>query len=249
MTQQGNTQSPSLPTASQVLAYLQANPDFIAQNPELLKTLTPPKGETGSEKVLDFNQFALGNLQSEVKELQSRFDGLLTSARDNMSAQRQIHEAVLELMKAQDLESLLEVITTDLVRLFDVDVVRLAMESEVAEFYDPYAQAQHHAGVIFVPLGTVDRLIGMNDTACLLADAKEAGSEDVEVIFKDCEELVGSIAMLRLRLVDMQREVALIFAVREVGRFHSQQATDLLSFLAEIVEFRLDQCLARAEEM
>lgn len=189
----------------------------------------------------------MANLQNEVKDIQQKFDGLLSSARDNMSSQRQIHEAVLQLVKARDVEALLEVITMDLVRLFDVDVVRLAMESEVAEFYDPYIDQQHQTGVIFMPIGVIDRLIGEGGDVALLADAREAGSEFISFIFKDCEELAGSCAMLRLQLEKMQRDVLLIFAVREAGRFHSQQATDLLSFLARIVEYRLDQCLSESE--
>jgi uncharacterized protein YigA (DUF484 family) len=65
-----------------------------------------------------------------------------------------------------------------------------------------------------------------------------------EQIFSDCSGITESSALLRMRLPSTQRGVLLAFGVRIKDHFHEGQGTEMLSFLAQIVEHRLDQCLS-----
>lgn len=233
-------------TETMVVEYLRHNPKFLRKHPELLTTLTPPERQTG-DNVLDFQRFALGSLQQDMQLLKDEFDGVLTSARDNMSVQSQIHQAVMHMLKARDLEHLLEVLTMDFLRYFDVDAVRLIIESDVAELYDAYYGTENYSGISFVPVQTVDQVIGSGAFVALVTDTELDPPYAYEDIFVDCAALVQSCALLRIHLDTIDRDGIVGFGVREKGRFHAHQGVELLKFLADVMELRLDQCLNEHE--
>lgn len=233
-------------TETMVLDYLNQNPNFLRRHPELLEVLTPPEMQTG-HNVIDFQKFALGSLQQDMQSLKDKFNGLLGSARDNMSVQYQVHQAVLQLLKARDLEHLLEVLTIDFLRYFDVDAVRLVVESDVSELYETYYGTDHHTGLGFVPIHTVDDALGDRGTLALVSDCEIDPPYAFDTIFAECSRLVRSCAMLRIYLEKIDRTGILAFGVREAGHFHAHQGVELLQFLARIVEWRLDECLKEHE--
>lgn len=228
---------------AQIRAWLLAHPDFLKQNPDLLLALKPPAAQSG-DNVLDFQQHMLGHLQDHLREMKQRYEGLIVASRDNMSTQSQVHQAVLGIVRAQDLEQLLQMLTQDLVQYFDLDMVRLAMESPVAEFYPPQYDEKDYSGLCFVDTGIVQELFGTEDV-CLMASVMAEMTEPLRQVLQDCVGLIKSCALLRLHLPHTDRAVALIFGVRHEGRFHPNQGVELLKFLAEVVEYKLDQCLLR----
>lgn len=225
-----------------IIAFLSQHPDFFKDNPELLEQLQAPVAHHGSN-VVDLQHFMVGNLQTKLQSLKSRYEGLIHSSRDNMSTVSQVHTAVVDLVKARDLEHLLEIITLDLVHLFAVDVVRLAMESEAAEFYESNYSEQNYSGISFIDLGVADRAVGKDKSILLIEDSGKRPVYGFEQIFVDCGELVHSCVFLKLTLPITGRKALLAFGVREKDRFHTGQGVELLSFLGKIVEHRLDQCL------
>ena len=110
-------------TKKMVIEYLQGNPDFLAQHPDLFEVLTPPEQKHG-RGVIDFQYYAIDHLRRGMRRMKDRFNGLVSSARENMSVQHQVQKAVVSVIGARNLEELLDVLSTDLMNWFDVDVVR-----------------------------------------------------------------------------------------------------------------------------
>lgn len=235
------------PDAEQVIDFLRAHPDFLSQHPELLEKLTPPRAQQHGDGVIDFQVYAVQSLQQNVQSLKEQFSGLLTSARDNLSAQNQVHQAVLELLRARDLEQLLLILTQDFLHCFDVDAVRLVLESELAELYESTYGEMNYSGISFVPMQTVDLALGVGQVAALVPDCSMDPPYGFEAIFIDSHGLIGSCALLRFYLPRIDRHGILAFGVREKNRFHMHLGTDLLRFLGEVVAIRLDQCLNEQE--
>jgi uncharacterized protein YigA (DUF484 family) len=231
----------------EVLAFLRAQPDFFERYPELLEQLSMPLKPTGSKKVLDFQSYAVSALQENVQSLKEQFSGLLGSARYNMSAQAQVHQAVLHLMRARGLEELLQTLTQDFMQYFDVDAVRLVLESELAELYESHYGELNYSGISFVPLQTVDLALGAYQPAAMVADTHTDPPYGFEAIFIDCAQLIGSCALLRFYLPRIDRFGILAFGVREKNHFHTQLGVELLRFLSDAVALRLDQCLSEQE--
>lgn len=223
--------------ADQVREFLKKHPDFLKKNADVVTDLAPPERELGNG-IIDFQHYMVKNLQKDSKALKSRYDLLVDFCRDNMSVQSQVHNAVLRLIRARTLEQLLEAITLDLVSLFDVDVVRMAMESDTP-FETSYGE-QDYSGFIFIPPGTVDAALGPKKNVLLVEDCDVAAPAGFSDIFADCENMIASCALLRLELDTVGKNVMLAFGVRYKDRFHSGQGIELLHFLAQIVAHQLD---------
>ncbi len=232
-------------TASQVVEYLRQHPEFFEKHPELFEVLASPPIEHGGN-VVDLRAAMVGRLQTGIKSLKSKYEGLIVSSRDNMSTLHQVHEAAIALIRAPELEQLLERIIMDLPALFGVDIVRLGLESDAGEFYDNKFGEQNASGVAFLELGLIDKAMGKDKSILLSADTSKQFIYGFEQIFADCSGIVESCALLRMTLPSNQRGVMLAFGVRIKNHFHEGQGTEMLSFLAQIVEHRLDECLSES---
>jgi uncharacterized protein YigA (DUF484 family) len=233
-------------TRALVIDYLEANPRFLLDHPELFETLALP-GDRDGGKVLDFQTHAIDHLRSNVRRMKDRFNGLLVSARDNMSVQQQVHQAVLCILRARTLEELLEALTTDMLAWFNVDVVRLAMESDMAGLYDTYYREENYSGICFIPSGTVDAALPRGAEVRLTPDTQNEPPIGFEMIFADCSSLVRSAALVRLELETVGRPAVLAFGVRHSGRFHPNQSGELLGFLGSAMSIVLDRCLSQSD--
>lgn len=252
------TTTHTTPTASQdtgadmtrkmVMEYLQAHPGFLLDHPELFEVMTLP-GDRAQGKVLDFQTHALDHLRTGMRRMKDRFNGLLVSARDNMSVQQQVHRAVAAIVRARTLEELLETVTSDLVAWFDVDVVRLAMESDMAGLYDTYYSEENYSGICFIPSGTVNAALLDDDEVRLITDTQNEPPIGFEMIFADCSNLVRSCALVRLELETVGRPAILAFGVRHSGRFNPQQGGELLGFLGAVMSISLDRCLNQSDAL
>lgn len=233
------TTKPAL-TEADIRAYLKAHPEFLKANPDIMHDLAPPTRELG-DGVIDFQQFMVKNLQSSSRDLQSKYDLLVDYCRDNLSSQQQVHEAVLKLVRAGNIEQLLEIIALDLVSLFHVDVVRLAMESDIA--MDTSYGESDFSGIVFIAPGTCDAAIGKGKRVKLIADCVKLTPAGFDEIFADCDTMIESCALLRLEMDSIDRQVMLAFGVRSKDRFHPGQGIELLNFLAQVVAHQLDRYL------
>jgi len=231
---------PSEVTADQVREFLKNNPDFLVKNLDVIDEAQTPERDLGNG-VIDFQHFMVKNLQKDSKTLRGRYDVLVDFCRDNMSVQNLVHKAALKLIRTHSLEQLLEVITLDLVSLFDVDVVRMAMESDTR--FDTSYGEQDYSGIVFIEPGMVDDAIGINKNVLLVEDCQQTEPVGFDQIFADCENMIASCALLRLELETVGKHILLAFGVRYKDRFHPGQGIELLHFLAQIVAHQMDRYL------
>jgi hypothetical protein len=212
-------------TAAQVADYLRQHPEFLARHPDLLDIQIVP-GRRKAEGVVDLQQFMVERLRRDVQRLKADQDDILTNSRDNLSTQDRIHKAVLALLGAQSIAHFVEIIASDLAMLLDVDAAALCLET-----IDDAPVKLPVDGLQLLPAGTVDRLLGA-DRAALLRDDTVGNPE----IFEAGAGLVRSDALIRLKIGDGMPPGLLAFGTRHPGYFDPGQGTDLLHFLARIVE-------------
>ncbi len=212
-------------SAAQVADYLRRHPDFFGQDPELLDVIQPPARDRG-EGVVDLQQYMVEHLRGALAELSAARDALVVTGRNNLSAQARVHKAVLALLSAKKFEHFIEILTTDVAVILDLDLVTVGVEQNGQDS----ARAQT-AGVYRLEPGTVDRLIGPGQTVALHAHV----DGDPE-IFGPGAGLVASDALLRLSISGTTPTALLALGSRQPEQFHSGQGTELLSFLARVVE-------------
>lgn len=219
-----DTQTAALPavSAEQVLTYLRGHPNFLAEHPQLISVLTPPTLKTGRD-VLDMQQFMIDRLRGEIESLRSGQRELMDASRINMLSQERVHGAVLALLGARSFEHLLEVVTVDFVTLLDIDVVTLCFETPEIPIKGLKAR-----GVHTLKPGAVARLVGTGRNILL----REETLGD-PILFGEAAQKVHSDALIGLKITKAAPPGLLALGSSTAKRFHSDQGTDLLTFLAD----------------
>lgn len=213
-------------TDDQVASYLRAHPDFLARHPDLVTKLVPPSRFEGGP-VVDLQHYVIGRLQDEMDQLRGCAEHLITTSRSNMSTQTRTHEAALSILDADTMAGLARVVAEDLPTLLDVDVATIGFESGDG----PTAL---FPGIRALPNGFLDQVMGVSEVML------RSASPGDPAIFGDGAGLVKSYALVRIDPAD--RPVGLVaLGSRSERSFHSSQGTELLAFLARIIE----DCISR----
>ena len=212
-------------TEAQVAAFLRRHPDFLRENPELLDAMAAPGRDQG-EGVVDLQQAMVERLRGELGEALQQRDELLAMGRSNLASQARIHKVVLDLLSARSFERLIETVTTDLAVALDLDIVALCVERP-----GDGAPTPPVAGVQCLEPGCVDSVFGPGRT--ILLNAEVSGDPE---IFGSAAGLVSSEAMLRLNISSATPPALLALGSRSAEHFHEGQGTELLTFLAQVIE-------------
>ncbi len=210
-------------SSEQVLEYLRRHPGFLTENAAALDSAAAPVRDLGAG-VVDLQTAMIGRLRAQVSQTEGVARGLIDTSRDNLSTTARIHESVLALLDATTFEQLIQTATADLAVLLDVDVVTLCVEGNGVPDL-PLSALQ------LVEEGTVNALIGVRKAAALQSDI----SAD-PAIFGAAASLVRSEALIRLYISPSAPAAMLAFGSRDLGRFDQGQATELLQFLARVLE-------------
>jgi hypothetical protein len=221
--------SDGLPTEAEVVDYLRAHPDFFADRAELLAGMTAPARWSGDGVVVDMHRHMVESLRGEIAGLRDCANEVIETSRANLATQNRTHASVLALVAAADLEQLVRAVTDDLPILLDVDVAMLSVE--------PAADLELMIGGIGrLHAGDVDRFIGNGRDVALYREMTDDGT-----LFGAGAGLVRSAALSRIRCGDDSPVGMLAFGSRRDAAFHPGQGTELLRFLAKVVEV----CLVR----
>lgn len=216
----------SLPPASdeQVVAYLQNHPNFLLDHPDLLGKLAPPSRFNGGP-VVDLQQHVISRLREEMDHLRGCAEHLITTSRSNMSTQTRTHEAALAILEAGGMSGLARVVAEDLPSLLDVDLATIGFE----DGEEGAAPLPLMPGIQTFPHGLLEQTLGAGDVMLRSATVGDP------VIFGDGADLVSSYALVRLSPKDMPSGLMAMGSRNERG-FHGGQGTELLGFLARVIE-------------
>ena len=225
---------PSATSAADVTAYLREHPDFLDRHPEALHLLRAPSRSSG-DGVLDFQHFMLERLRGDLRRVQDEQKNLIALSRGNLASQCRVHKAALIMLKAASFEHLLQIVTTDLAILIDVDAVTLGVESTAAR-----TTRLPLPGIHLLRSGMVDHLLGPDRDVLLCTDIKGD-----PVLFGGAAGLVRSQALLRLSFGRSGPAGLMCIGTRKADTFHPGLGTELLSFLARAVEITIAQWLER----
>lgn len=229
----GKTGSSSLPGETglderTVLEYLARNPDFFTRNPELLNDLELPTRHNG-KGVIDFQLAQSARLRAELESAKASKLELIDTGRNNLKAQARIHEAVLKLLSARDFGQLIDCLISDLAVILGLDVISIAVE-QTEESLVPHTVA----GVYLIAAGGVDAILGPNQRL-LLQDNIEGDPR----IFGPPAGLIASQALLRMNISKRTPPALLALGSRDSSHFQPGQGSELLCFLARILENRI----------
>jgi uncharacterized protein YigA (DUF484 family) len=215
--------SPDEVSAEEVAGYLARHPEFFEAHGHLLAAMAAPG--RWAEGVVDIQKVMLDRRIEEIAELRNCAIEVIETSRGNMTVQTRTHAAALALLQAASLEQLLRVVQEDVPLLLDVDVAVLAFEAGDRPLVQLVSSETR-----YLKTGAIDELIGADKDVRLIRDVRDDGT-----LFGGAAGLVRSAAFARLR-PDHTTPAGLLALGSRSGTFHPGQGTELLQFLARVLE-------------
>lgn len=214
-------------TDEQVADFLHRHPDFLVRHPNLLLGLSPPSRFDDESGVVDMQAFMIQRQRDELARIKGAAEHLIHTSRSNMTTQGKTHRAVLALVSADSLEALSQVVTDDLPGLLDVDAATLRFEES-----DLPIPELAVAAIGRLPRDAVEKILGGRDRDCALS--QEVPGDPA--LFGEAATLVKSSAVVRITPGGKCPEGVLSLGSRHGRTFYSGQGTELLGFLARVLQ-------------
>lgn len=211
---------PPGPSAEEVAAFLKAHPGFLAERPEIYRTLVPPRRLHG-ERFADHMAAMLEAERVRTRALEAEVREALEAGRAGAGFGVRVRLAVLALMRSQDVA---EAVSQELPALLGVETCCLAMETApqpVVALLPP--------GMRPLPPGTVTRLIGRGRDAVVRAQPG-----DLALLHAEAAGLVTRDALARVP-IHGPTPALLAIGAREAAALPARQTVAVLAFLGRAV--------------
>lgn len=202
-----------LPSPDAVIAFLQAHPDFLAENPELFRVLTPPRRVHG-ERLADHMAAMLAAERRRVRSMEAEVDAAVTAGRAGHGLTIRVRLAVLALMRSNDV---IDTLKEEVPALLGMENCSLLSEQP------------DRRGVLPLPRGAVYRLMGPGRDAVVRSAPAEA-----ELLHEEVASLIVRDALVRVPVwTGVPTMIAL--GTRDQHALPARQATATLAFLGRAV--------------
>ncbi len=214
--QGGIGEAPLEPAA--VRQFLAGNPEFLTGDDGLLAELGL---KVAQGNVVDFGPAALARVHAAHQREASQRQQIEETARANFSAQAQTHGAVVDLLDARNHADLARRVNELAQQRFGLAAGIIALESE----------AHPPAGWRMLVEGQVDMILGGQQRL-----ARMGFSPTALGLFGDQAETIKSMAMVRMAIWEPSRQGLLAFGSADADGFTEEMGTELVAFLARVVE-------------
>ncbi len=115
--------------AQDVIRFLQDNPAFFEENPDLLAQLTVPH-HTGGQAI-SLTERQVSTLRDKLQQVQGKLSELVGFGEENDSISEKVHHLTLALLIAESFESVSQAIYTHLIEDFAVPHVQLRIWNSI----------------------------------------------------------------------------------------------------------------------
>ncbi|MBP1805811.1 DUF484 family protein [Rubellimicrobium aerolatum] len=218
----------------QVRERIIADPAVVLDDKDIMRVLVAANERAMGPNVVDLRGIAMDRLEARLDRLEDTHRSVIAAAYDNLSGTATIHRAVIRLLEPTRFETFLRDLGGDVKQLLRVDSLRLVIEADQADGEDGVERLD--SPLVMEPRGFVDSYLragGFPPSRSVVL--RPVGLSTVY------EDGIASEACLRL---DLGEDVGLLaLGSRDPRHFLPHQGTDLLAFLASVVERALRRWL------
>jgi len=209
------------PIEKVVREFLRDNPDFLDKNTDILETMILPHN---SGKAVSLVERQVGVLRDRNKEMRSRLENMLLTAKDNDLLFEKTKRLVLNLLEAKTLGSLVEAVYDSLGKDYGIEFYSLTL------FGDEKKLPRTMARVATTEKANerVGTLIGANRAVCGILR-----EDEMMFLFGERGRQVGSVAAVPMRYDSLYGILAV--GNRDPNFYKSSMGTLFLSYIAEIL--------------
>ena len=209
------------PIEKVVREFLRNNPDFLDKNTDILETMVLPHN---SGKAVSLVERQVGVMRDRNKEMRSRLDNMLQTAKENDLLFEKTKRLVLNLLEAKTLGALVEAVYDSLGKDYGIEFYSLTL------FGDEKKLPRTMARIASTEKANerVGTLIGANRAVCGILR-----EDEMMFLFGERGRQVGSVAAVPLRYDSLYGILAV--GNRDPNFYKSSMGTLFLSYIAEIL--------------
>lgn len=222
--------------AADIRALILRDPDLILEDPSLMQALLAADRRAYGRQVVDLRGVLVERLEERLDRLQDTHREVLAAAYDNVAGMNQIHRACLALLEPADFEGFLNVLTRDVAPILAVEVIRLALEIPGTASGAGVGPGALRDAVVGLPEGGIDDYLTLGRNVAPRAITLRRATAPLGDIYGEHARQVQSEALLRLDLGATGPVGVLALGAGDARRFNAEQGTDLLAFLAGVLE-------------
>lgn len=209
--------------AERVVAFLKANPDFLARHPELLDVLELRHASGGAVSLIE-RQVEI--LRGKSARLEDRLKTLLEAARENESRAANVHRLARSLIRAPTLAATVTALRKCLREDFSVDEVWIGVSAGALKRHD--IEGLH----VIEPSGPVARAFE-NFFRTRLLECGPLDEPRAKLLFPQARTLPASAAIVPL---EKEKDLGmLVLASADAERFQPRQGRLFLDMTADLV--------------
>jgi len=208
-----------------------AEPQALLDDRDAMQALIDMNERRMGANIVDMRGIAMDRLAQRLDKLESTHASVIAAAYENIAGTHQIHRAVLSVLSAQDLGSLVALLGDEVADILRVDAIRL-----VLEVASQPANLKSCDGVLCVmEPGFIEGYLS-SEAAPQRHVALRAVSQEVRAVYGKAQKKMKSEACIRLDVEDENVSGLLLLGARDATMFTPQQGTDLLLFLGQVIE-------------
>ncbi|HAX91494.1 MAG TPA: hypothetical protein DCY07_04710 [Rhodospirillaceae bacterium] len=215
-------------TPENVRGFLMENPDFLADNADILEELVPPETRRG-DGVQDFQHFMVAKIQDDFTALKAEHEDLIDLLQENLLRQNRMNTAILALMDAPDFESTLRLIGQEFADILEQEAVGFFLEA------GGWLDVGDYDGLKVVSPGVVNRWL--NGREVMLEEVPHGLRE----LYGDASRNVRSQALVRLTIREGLPPGLLALGHADPMHYATDLATEQVETLGGVIE----RCLGK----
>ena len=213
-----------------------AKPDIILEDQALMNALMTANAQAMGSNVFDIRGILMDRLESRLVHLEETHKNVVAAAYENLSRTNQIQRSVLRMMDAQDAQTFIKDLQTDVRDILRVEYIGLLLETNISNSTDILKTFGHNNVVKITKVGFIDKYLALG---------RNAPSKDVvlRMVFEHHGEVYGdgpfevnSEALMKIACGTRGLPGMLVLGAKDGCRFSPKQGTDLLAFFASVFE-------------
>ncbi|WP_322895469.1 MULTISPECIES: DUF484 family protein [unclassified Yoonia] len=217
--------------ADDLRAKIIANPDFLLDDPDLMRALVGANDDAKGNNIVDLRAIAMDRLEARFDKLEDTHRNVIAAAYDNLAGTNQVHRAILRMMDAATFAGFLTDLAGDVANTLRVDAIRLVLEVN-----DPDHQSDLGPVVASVASGFVSDYITMaRNLPARQVTLRKFTNVGASLYGENASE-IRSEACLKLDLGTGRLPAMLVMGSKDAQLFSQSQGTDLMAFFTGVLE-------------
>ncbi|MDR9437847.1 MAG: DUF484 family protein [Thiohalophilus sp.] len=210
----------------EIVSYLRDNPDFFERHLDLLADMLLPHQPQGAVSLIE-RQVSV--LRDQKQELKQRLQQLTEYARQNEDLSSRLNKLILDLLDADDFETLLTLIQQRLKSDFEADAVVIRLFNSGAPVLKAHPDLMDWSEPA---LGAFEKVINGRKPVC---GSLKPGQLDA--LFNDYADVVRSAALIPLVESESSKQCVGLLAIgsQDPQRFRANMGTLFLSHLSHVL--------------